>query len=79
MILATDTKIETIRPLIETLTETNLGTVTLIKVPRRTRLTGPNLHPLTAQNRHPIMLKTGKAELLTKMTIIALEQTAPAP
>ena len=79
MILATDTKIETIRPLIETLTETNLGTVTLIKVPRRTRLTDPNLHPLTAQNRHPIMLKTGKAELLTKMTIIALEQTAPAP
>ena len=79
MILATDTKIGTIRLLIETLTETNLGTVTLIKVPRRTRLTGPNLHPLTAQNRHPIMLKTGKAELLTKMTIIALEQTAPAP
>jgi hypothetical protein len=79
MILATDTKIETIRLLIETLTETNLGTVTLIKVPRRTRPTGPNLHPLTAQNRHPITLKTGKAELLTKMTIIALEQTAPAP
>jgi hypothetical protein len=79
MILATDTKIETIHPLIETLTETNLGTVTLIKVPRKIRLTDPNPRPLTAQNRHPIMLKTGKAELLTKMTTIALELTAPAP
>ena len=79
MILATDTKIETIRLLIETLTETNFGTVTLIKVPRRIRLTDPSPHPLTAQNRPPIGLKTGKAELLTKMTTIALEQTAPAP
>jgi hypothetical protein len=79
MILATDTKIGTIRLLIETLTETNLGTVTLIKVPRKIRLTDPNPRPLTAQNRHPIMLKTGKAELLTKMTTIALELTAPAP
>jgi hypothetical protein len=79
MILATDTKVGTIRLLIETLTETNLGTVTLIKVPRKIRLTDPNPRPLTAQNRHPIMLKTGKAELLTKMTTIALELTAPAP
>jgi len=79
MILATDTKVGTIRLLIETLTETNLETVTLIKVPRKIRLTDPNPRPLTAQNRHPIMLKTGKAELLTKMTTIALELTAPAP
>jgi hypothetical protein len=79
MILAIDTKIETIRLLIETLTETNLGTDTLIKVRRRIRLTDPSPHPLTAQNRPLIMLKTGKAELLTKMTTVALEQTAPAP
>ena len=79
MILATDTKIGTIRLLTETLTETILGTVTLTKVPRKIRLTDPNPRPLTAQNRHQIMLKTGKAELLTKMTTVALELTAPAP
>jgi hypothetical protein len=70
--------IDTIIKIFHHPTAADLKIDTLIKVRRSIKLTGLSHHPLTAQNHPPIMLKTGKAGLLTKITTVAQGPIVPA-